>query len=256
MLRCSSGISLRSMKCTLERQQNLHRHKSYPGHSPNVDPWYVQFTEANRCRGRTDWSWLSKTWLDRFFIVLHKCWLNPKWLKFLVICWLKYVKILALHRHQCFFSAKGPPDTEMQCDAAPEDWEMRRSARTWGRSTLVDDKRWLSSSIRLVTSLCVPLGKCIHHIMIYYEILWYIMSNEFMTNLASFAFCWSWSDYVRFIWPPFTSIYKQQNRKCYKNPSTSSWPRNAQQTIHRLPIVIPSGSYTRFDPSPVFTGCN
>ena len=159
------------MTCTLERQQNLHRHKSYPGHSPNVDPWYVQFTEANRCRGRTDWSWLSKTWLDRFFIVLHKCWLNPKWLKFLVICWLKYVKILALHRHQCFFSAKGPPDTEMQCDAAPEDWEMRRSARTWGRSTLVDDKRWLSSSIRLVTSLCVPLGKCIHHIMIYYDIL-------------------------------------------------------------------------------------
>lgn len=49
----------------------------------------------------------------------------------------KYVKILALHRHQCFFSAKGPPDTEMQCDAAPEDWEMRRSARTWGRSTYV-----------------------------------------------------------------------------------------------------------------------
>jgi hypothetical protein len=40
-----------------------------------------------RSRGLTDLSWLSKTWLDTFFIVLHKCWLNPKWLKFLVICW-------------------------------------------------------------------------------------------------------------------------------------------------------------------------
>ena len=136
MLRCSSGISLRSMKCTLERQQNLHRHKSYPGHSPNVDPWYVQFTEANRCRGRTDWSWLSKTWLDRFFIVLHKCRLNPKWLKFLVICWLKYVKILALHRHQCFFPPRGHPTRK--CNVTPRP----KTGRCADRHVPGDAPRW------------------------------------------------------------------------------------------------------------------
>jgi hypothetical protein len=142
----------------------------------------------------------------------------------------------------------------MQCDAAPEDWEMRRSARTWGRSTYVGG--W-QTVVEFKHSTCHFTMCSIRQMYSpYYDILWYIMSNEFMTNLASFAFCWSWSDYVRFICPTFTSIYKQQNRKCYKNPSTSSWPRNAQQTIHRLPIVIPSGSYIRFDPSPVFTGSN
>ena len=95
--------------------------------------------------------------------------------------------------------------------------------------TLVDDKRWLSSSIWLVTSLCVPLGKCIHHIMIYYDILcpmnsWLILHPSHFVEAGQIM-----SDSYAPHLHPFTSNKTGSATKTLQHPVDPEMP-NKQST--------------------------